>query len=172
MFRRMFRLLRDLCLILAVLVGLTGGSQVSSFIDAYAQRLGGAVDELDRQAAAHRDEAAAQNLTLEAYLERHETNADPAIRGSGRRISAMLVRLSALQEARAALEAAGPWSRPAVAMAHADSAVLANAYADWRPGLTIDPRWGAVGAGLAWALFWAVSMLLSCGLRRPRHRHP
>lgn len=168
MLRGMFRLLRDLCLVLVVLVGLTGGSQVSSFVDAYAQRLGGAVDELDRQAAAHRDEAAAQNLTLQAYLERHAANADPAIRGSGRRISAMLDRLSALRDARAALEEAGPWSRPAVAMAHADSAILANAYADWRPGLTIEPRWGAVGAGLAWALFWAVATLLAYGFRRPR----
>lgn len=163
-------MLRDLCLILVVLVGLTGGSQVSSFVDAYAQRLGGAVDELDRQVAAHRAEAAALNLTLEAYLERHRTNADPAIRGSGRTLTAMVVRLSELQTARVALESAGPWSRPAVAMAPADRDLLANAYADWRPGLTIDPRWGAVGAVLAWMLFWAVSTLLVYGFRGPRRR--
>lgn len=163
-------MLRDLCLVLVVLVGLTGGSQISSFVDAYAQRLGGAVDELDRQVAAHRAEAAALNLTLEAYLERHRTNADPAIRGSGRTLTAMVARLSELQWARVALESAGPWSRPAVAMAHADRDLLANAYADWRPGLTIEPRWGAVGAILAWMLFWAVSTLLAYGFRGPRRR--
>lgn len=163
-------MLRDLCLVLVVLAGLTGGSQISSFVDAYAQRLGGAADELDRQVAAHRAEAAALNLTLEAYLERHRTNADPAIRGSGRTLTAMVARLSELQRARVALESAGPWSRPAVAMAHADRDVLANAYADWRPGLTIDPRWGAVGAVLAWMLFWAVSTLLAYGFRGPRRR--
>jgi hypothetical protein len=138
-------MLRDLCLILVVILGLTGGSQVSAFVDAYAQRLGGAVDELDRQVAAHRSEAAAQNLTLEAYLERHRINADPAIQGSGRRLTAMVERLAVLRAARAELEAAGPWTRPVVALRHSDSDILANAYAEWRPGLTIDPRWGAVG---------------------------
>lgn len=161
-------MLRDWCLIVVVIVGLTGGSQVSSFVNAYAQRLGGAVDELDRQVAAHRAEAAAQNLTLDAYLERHRTNADPAIQGSGRRLTAMADRLSELRAARADLDAAGPWTRPAVALTHADSDILANAYAEWRPGLTIDPRWGAIGAVLAWMLFWAVSTLLVYGFRRPR----
>ncbi|WPZ35340.1 DUF2937 family protein [Thalassobaculum sp. OXR-137] len=168
----MFRMLRDLCLLLVVILGLTGGSQVSSFVDAYAQRLGGAVDELDRQVTAHRTEAAAQNLTLEAYLERHRTNADPAIQGSGRRLTAMVQRLDDLRAARAELMEAGPWTRPAVALRHSDSEILGNAYAEWRPGLTIDPRWGLVGAVLAWMLFWAVSTLLVRGFTTPRRRAP
>ncbi|MCR9072265.1 MAG: DUF2937 family protein [Alphaproteobacteria bacterium] len=163
-------MLRDFFFIAVVLVGLIGGSQIPSFVDAYAQRLGGAVDELDRQVAAHRAEAAAQNLTLEAYLERHRTNADPAIQGSGRTLTAMVARLAELREALAALNAAGPWSRPAVAMAHSDADILANAYADWRPSLTIDPRWGAIGAVLAWMLFWTVSTLLAFGFRGASHR--
>lgn len=165
------RLLRDLGLILAVILGLTGGSQIPSFVDAYAQRLGGAVDELEGQAAAHREEAAAQNLTLEAYLDRHRDNADPAIQGSGRRISAMFERLSSLHRARTALAEAGPWGRPATVLTHADGRILANAYAEWRPGLTIDPRWGGVGATLAWLLHWSVSTLLATGFRR-RSRAP
>ena len=164
----MFRMLRDLCLLLIVILGLTGGSQVSSFVDAYAQRLGGAVDELERQVTAHRTEAEAQNLTLEAYLERHRTNADPAIQGSGRRLTTMVERLEDLQAARTDLATAGPWTRPAVALRHSDSEILGNAYAEWRPGLTIDPRWGLVGAVLAWMLFGAVSTLLVRGFRRPR----
>ena len=167
----MFRMLRDLCLLLVVFLGLTGGSQISSFVDAYAQRLGGAVDELDRQVTAHRTEAAAQNLTLEQYLDRHRTNADPAIQGSGRRLTDMVDRLTYLQAVRAELQRAGPWTRPAVALRGADREILGNAYADWRPGLTIDPRWGLVGALLAWLLFWAVSALLVRGFRPPRRAH-
>lgn len=159
------RFLRDLGLLVVVVLGLTAGSQIPSFVDAYAQRLGGAIDELDRQVAAHRAEAAANGLTLEAYLQRHRANADPVIQGSGRRIAAMVGRLAQLAEAQAALSAAGPWSRPVTALTHADGQIMANAYDAWRPGLAIDPRWGGVGAGLAWLLHWCVAALLVRGVR-------
>jgi len=165
---RLVRGLRDLGLIVAVILGLTGGSQVPAFVDAYAQRLGGAVDELSNQVAGHRAEAATQNLTLEAYLERHRRNADPAIQGSGRRLGAMVDRLRTLEATRRALAEAGPWSRPVVAFAHGDVQILANAYADWRPVLAVDPRWGGLGAMLGWLLHGAVAALLGRGFRLRR----
>lgn len=163
-------MLRDLVLLLVVILGLVAGSQVPSFVDAYTQRLGGAADELGRVVAGYRAAAAGQDLSFEDYMTRHRGNTDPAIRATGGAIDWTVARLDTLEQARTALIQAGAWGRPGVAVLYADREILAAAYDEWRPGLAIEPRWGGVGALLAWLLHMAVSGLVSGGFGSRRHR--
>lgn len=157
------RFVRDLALILSVVLGLAAGSQVSSFVDAYAQRLGGAVDEAARSVAVFQDIAAKEGLTFKAYLNRLAISADRTAVETAKGIRELVERLETLRQAQAALSEAGPWSRPLSILFAADSEILENTYADWSPGLTIDPRWGGIGGVLGWLLHGLVSALLVRG---------
>ena len=160
------RVLRDLFLMVAVVAGLMAGSQVPSFVDAYAQRLGGALDEARRQVAGYETAAAGQGLSFDAYIARHLDSRDPVFQATGREIQNAVRRADALASLHRDLIAAGPWTRPVAALLDADPEILANAYRDWRPGWSVDPRWGAVGLALAWLVFLAVSALVRRGFGR------
>ncbi len=164
------RLLRDLVLLATVIAGLMAGSQVPSFVDAYAQRLGGALDEARRQVQGFEAAAVGQGLSFSAYLARHLDSDDPVFQATGREIQSAVARSRSLAARATALSAAGPWARPVVLMRDPDAEILANAYRDWRPGLSVDPRWGGIGLAIAWALHFVVAALLRHLLPRRRVR--
>jgi hypothetical protein len=139
---------RFLAVLIAGGLGLAAGPQAPAFTDAYLQRLGGATDELRRVMGGYEAAASAQGLTLEAYISRHATNADPAVRATAGVITASGARLERLATAQARLRASPDWWRPIVLLQHHDPEILAAAHAAWRPRLVLDPIWGAVGAAL------------------------
>lgn len=163
------RALRDLVFLAFVLSGALVGSQVPAFVDAYTQRLGGALDEARSTLAGFERAAASAGLTFDDYRRRLLENQDVAFRKTGEAVARLADRVAMLTALERDLAAAGPWSRPWVVARSHDRLILERAYEQWSPGLTLDPRWGAVGLALGWLLHAGVSGL--AGLVE-RHRRP
>lgn len=144
--------IRDLVFLLFVLGGLLAGSQVPSFVDAYGQRLGGALDEAYATLASFERAAAGAGLTFDDYRRRLNANDDTAIQKTGAAVDRLVVRVAELTALQQSMAEAGPWSRPWVVARSHDRTILERAYAQWRPGLTLDLRWGAVGLAFGWLL--------------------
>lgn len=150
-------MLRDLVFLAFVLTGAITGSQVPSFVDAYTQRLGGALDEARATLAGFERAAASAGLTFDDYRQRLTGNPDVAFRKTGEAIDRLARRVEALDALERELAEAGPWQRPWVVARSHDRQILERAYAQWHPGLTLDPRWGAIGLGLGWLLHAGVA---------------
>ena len=75
-------LARRLALAIAVLAGLIG-SQAPEFAQQYRQRLGGALEELNRIVSEFDTEVQRQNLSRAEALKRLEDNSDPLARERG-----------------------------------------------------------------------------------------
>jgi hypothetical protein len=86
------RALQELTLIVAILAGTIGGSQVPRFVQEYEQRLGGASQEADRQLAEYRRIAEATGQPFADYLRQLSGNEDPSVAATGRTITASEAR--------------------------------------------------------------------------------
>ncbi len=89
-------LARRLALAIALIAGLIG-SQGPEFAQQYRQRIGGALDELERIVAAFDAEAAGERLTPSEAVRRLETNGDPLARRRGEDIARTIDRARRLQ---------------------------------------------------------------------------
>ena len=88
---------RRLALAIAVLAGLIG-SQGPEFAQQYRQRLGGALEELNRIVSEFDAEVRRQNLTRAEGLKRLEDNDDPLARQRGEAMTAAIERARRLNE--------------------------------------------------------------------------
>lgn len=143
---------RDLVFLVFVLGGLLAGSQVPAFVDAYGQRLGGALDEARATLASFERAAASAGLTFDDYRRRLNASDDTAVHKTGAAVDRLVDRVVVLTALQQSMTEAGPWTRPWVVARSHDRMILERAYAQWQPGLTLDPRWGAVGLVLGWLL--------------------
>lgn len=166
------RALRDLVFLLFVLGGAIAGSQVPGFVDAYAQRLGGALDEARLTFAGFERAAAGAGLTFDDYRRRLLENPDLAFRKTGEAIDRLAERVALLAALERELATAGPWRRPWVVARSHDRLILERAYEQWAPGLSLDPRWGAVGLALGWLLHAGVAGTAALVERRRRPQWP
>ena len=91
-------LARRLALAIAVLAGLIG-SQAPEFAQQYRQRLGGALEELNRIVSEFDAEVQRQNLSRAEALKRLEDNADPLARERGEDMGEAIDRAAASQRA-------------------------------------------------------------------------
>lgn len=164
--------IRDLVFLLFVLGGAVSGSQVTGFVDAYAQRLGGALDEAQSTLASFERAAASADLTFEDYRRRLNASQDEAFRKTGEAVDRLVDRVVVLRALQRDLGASGPWSRPWVVARSHDFAILERAYEQWQPSLSLDPRWGAVGLGLGWLLHAGVAGLVGMVQRARRPQWP
>ena len=94
---------RRFALAVAVLAGLIG-SQGPEFAQQYRQRLGGALEELNRIIAEFDAEARRQNLTPAEGLSRLEDNADPLARQRGEDMAEAIDRAKRLSEQLQAID--------------------------------------------------------------------
>jgi hypothetical protein len=145
-------LLRDLAFLAFVLGGALLGSQIPTFVDAYGQRLGGALDEARATLDSFERAAAGAGLAFDDYRRRLAASEDVAFRKTGEAVDRLVERVAELTALQQAMAEAGPWTRPWVVVRSHDRAILERAYAQWRPGLTLDVRWGAAGLVLGWLL--------------------
>lgn len=159
---------RDLIFLVFVLGGAVLGSQIPSIADAYAQRLGGALDEARRTQVEFERAAATADLSFAEYRDRLRGSDDEAVHATGQAVEAVVARVERLATLQDAWVAAGSWTRPVIVALDHDRAILRNAYAQWRPSLTLDPRWGAIGLALGWMVHATVSGLIGLAGRRQR----
>ena len=102
---------RRFALAVAVLAGLIG-SQGPEFAQQYRQRLGGALEELNRIIAEFDAEARRQNLTPAEGLSRLEDNADPLARQRGEDMAEAIDRAKRLSEQLQAITSGSPAHAP------------------------------------------------------------
>jgi hypothetical protein len=160
---------RDLIFLVFVLGGAVFGSQVPVFVDAYGQRLGGALDELRDGIAGFEDAARNANISFEEYRVRLRENTDAAVQGTGTEIDRQVARAVTLSSQQRDLTDASIWTRPFVVLMRGDTRILSRTWEAWSPTLTLDPRWGLIGLFLAWLIHGSISALVA-GPKAPKRR--
>ena len=155
---------RRFALAVAVLAGLIG-SQGPEFAQQYRQRLGGALEELNRIIAEFDAEARAQNLTPAEGLARLEDNADPLARERGEDMAEAIDRVKRLGGQLEALTSGGPLIRLYVVARDFDPKIAQSTLDNYEPAAPLTL--GALAAaGLAAFWGWAATHLIAWPFRR------
>src|ERR1700677_4306808 len=146
-------LARRLALAIAVLAGLIG-SQAPEFAQQYRQRLGGALEELNRIVSEFDGEGRRQNLSRAEALKRLEDNSDPLARERGEDMDKAIERARRLNEQIHAMNAAGPLMRLYVVATNFDPEIAQSTLDNYEPAEPLSV--GALTAGGLAALWgWA-----------------
>ena len=155
---------RRLAWAIAVLAGLLG-SQGPEFAQQYRQRLGGALEELNRIVAEFDAEAQRQNLTPAAGLSRLEDNADPLARQRGEDMAEAMDRARRLNAQLEALTSDDPLRRLYVVARDFDPEIARSALDNYEPAAPLSL--GALAtAGFAAFWGWAATHLIAWPFRR------
>jgi hypothetical protein len=161
-------LARRLALAIAVLAGLIG-SQGPEFAQQYRQRLGGALEELNRVVSEFDAEVRSQNLTRAEGLSRLEHNDDPLARERGQDMLKAIDRDQRLNEQVQAMNSAGPLMRLYVVATNFDPEIARDTLDNYEPAEPLSL--GALLAGGLAALWgWAATLLIVWPFRRSRRR--
>ncbi len=155
---------RRLALAIAVLAGLIG-SQGPEFAQQYRQRLGGALEELNRIVAEFDAEARGENLTRAEALGRLERNDDPLARERGEDMRKAIDRDRRLSEQIEAMNSAGPLMRLYLVATNFDPRIARSTLDNYEPAEPLS--FGALAAGGLAALWgWAATLLIAWPFRR------
>jgi Protein of unknown function (DUF2937) len=157
-------LARRLALAIAVLAGLIG-SQAPEFAQQYRQRLGGALEELNRIVSEFDGEGRHQNLSRAEALKRLEGNSDPLARERGEDMDKAIERAQRLNEQIHAMNSAGPLMRLCVVATNFDPEIAQSTLDNYEPAEPLSV--GALTAGGLAALWgWAATRLVAWPLSR------
>ena len=130
---------------LALLSGLAF-SQAPEFAQQYRQRLGGAIDELQRQVDGFAADAGALGLTPEQGMARLAQSEDSLARLRGENAQRNVERLVRLREQDVAMRGGGALEMTLAILANPDLGVASGAYEDFKPALPLTSD-GAVCTG-------------------------
>jgi Protein of unknown function (DUF2937) len=155
---------RRLALAIALLAGLIG-SQGPEFAQQYRQRLGGAVEELNRIVAEFDAEVQSENLTPAEGLSRLDQNADPLARQRGEDMVETIDRDNRLKEQLQGMIAAGPLTRLYVMAKDFDPQIAQSTLNNFEPAAPLTFE-ALVAAGLAAIWGWTATHLIAWPLRR------
>jgi Arc/MetJ family transcription regulator len=139
-----------------------GASQAPEFAQQYAQRLGGALDELRAVVQAFDRDAAREGLDRQAGLRRLESSPDAFVARRGVSMAETIRRYEWLETQRAALESPNPFGRMAALASGLDGPIARRALESFRPAVPVTSEGfffalagflaGALGGGLIGAL--------------------
>lgn len=136
-------------------------SQFPEYAQQYAQRLGGAVDEL-RIITEEFDAAAnAAGMTRETALGRYTAASDDFLRGRGESMSHTFERYAELSATQQRLRGADAWERFTLLPEYMDTEIGARALEDFQPAVPVTPEGIAYGGG-----GFLVGYLVTSGLVR------
>ncbi|UMY17776.1 DUF2937 family protein [Methylobacterium organophilum] len=156
----MLRVIRTFGLALGVLGGAVA-AQGPEYAQQYAQRLGGAVDELRRAVATLDGDAQATGQSRDAALERLRRNSDALVARRGEAARYDIERLRALEAQQTALnEAASPLGRLLVVMRSPDMGLARAAYRDYQPAVPTTAD-GLIAGLVGFLATWAGWRLLA-----------
>jgi Protein of unknown function (DUF2937) len=153
-----------LALAIALLAALIG-SQGPEFAQQYRQRLGGAVDELNRIVAKFGAEAQRDNLTPAEGLSRLNQNPDPLARQRGEAMAETMDRANRLEGQLQAMASAGPLMRLFVMAKGFDPQIAESTLNTYEPAAPLTFE-ALMAAGLAAVWGWAATHLIAWPLRR------
>jgi hypothetical protein len=153
---------------LAVAIGLLcalAGSQLPEFAQQYRQRLGGAIDELNRMITQFDAEAAAESLTRAQGVDRLKTNPDALAQERGAAIEDDVARADRLKRQQEGFRIGGPLTRLASLIENFDPATASQAVKDYEPAVPITFEAFVIG-GIALVLGWSATHLCAWPIRR------
>lgn len=148
-----------LALFVGVLMGLTA-SQLPEYAQQYRQRLGGAIDELQKIVTEFDADSAREGLTEQQGIARLLENGDNFVRERGEQMNEVVQRLHALSSANAAMARAGPLGRLVVLTTDFDPLIARQAYASFEPAIPVTSEGfilGGIGLICGYALFRALT---------------
>lgn len=157
-------LVRRLAVAIGLLCGLIG-SQLPEFAQQYRQRLGGALDELNRTIAQFDSETAAQSLTRGQGVDQLKSNPETLARERGVAIEENIDRANRLARQQEAFQRGGPLTRLVTLIGNFDPATATKAIEDFEPAVPITFE-AFVIAGIALALGWGATHLFAWPIRR------
>ncbi len=166
----MFGVLRTIGLALGLLGG-TVAAQGPEFAQQYAQRLGGATDELRRVVTTFERDAAATGASREAALDRLRASGDPLAVRRGEAAREDMERLKTLTEQQQALAtASGPLGRMVALIRNPDLPLTRATYRDYAPAVPTTAD-GLIAGFLGFLATWGGWRVLSdVGRRLTRFR--
>ena len=160
--------LREAMAMMLALVVAIAASQVPAFVQQYQQRLGGALQEAQRQLGEFEANATASGLSFNDYVKRLSQNADPAVARTGETVGGAARRVADLGAQAQALADASHLLRPLVLAGRYDSELLAGTWRQFDYTLLLDPEFALVGLVLGWLIHRLLWTLLR--LFRPTER--
>lgn len=155
-----------IALFFALLLGVAT-TQMPEFWQQYRQRLGGAIDELSAIVAQFDTQAAAQNLTETAAIDRLEENPDPLVEGRGDEMQRLIARLTKLKRAAAAFNDPNVAGRWVILFETFDPYIARRAYETFQPAIPTTTEGflaGIVGFVVGGGLVHLIGLPI-------RHRH-
>jgi hypothetical protein len=153
---------------IAVAMGLIGGvvaSQGPEFAQQYRQRLGGAIDELQRVIQRFDTDAGANGQNRAGAIDRLRGHSDNLVSRQGDAMRANVERLERLQRHRQDFVDAGAFDRLVLLVRDADLDVAEATYRDFEPAVPATQE-GAVAAGAGLAAGWGLTLLIVGLFRR------
>jgi hypothetical protein len=157
-------LARRLALAIAVLAGLIG-SQGPEFAQQYRQRLGGALEELNRIVAEFDAEVRRKDLTRAEGLSRLEHNDDPLARERGADMGHAIERAQRLNAQIQAMNSSGPLMRLYVVATNFDPEIARSTLDNYEPAEPLSLG-ALMAAGLAAFCGWTATLLIAWPFRR------
>ena len=139
-------------------IGAVGASQAPEFMQQYAQRLGGALDELAAIVRSFDQDAAREGLDRRAGLQRMESSPDTFVARRGRSYGETIRRYERLEAQRAALESPNGFSRMAALVGDLDRDIARRAMENYRPAVPVTAE------GIAFALLGFLAGVFGGGL--------
>ncbi|HZH12025.1 MAG TPA: DUF2937 family protein [Microvirga sp.] len=168
----MSRIVRIIAFGLGILGGIVA-SQGPEYSQQYRQRLGGAIDELQRVIAQFDADAQANGETQESAIARLRSNPDNLVNRQGVAMQGNVERLERLRTHREAMMQAGPFARIALMLRDGDQDVMEAAYRDFEPAMPVTEE-GVISTAIGFVTVWGGLLLLAGFLRslfrRPRRR--
>ena len=123
-------------LLLALVIAIFS-SQLPEFAQQYKQRLGGAIDELNRIIQAFDADASQQNMDRAGGIAALEANVDPFVRGRGVQMHEIELRRAHLQKQLQDLQSPQPFGRFIALTENFDRAVATNVLSDFEPAVPV-----------------------------------
>jgi hypothetical protein len=157
-------LFRRFVLALSLLFGVVS-SQIPEFAQQYRQRLGGAIDELNRMMAQFDAEAAAQGLSRPSAIDRLKNAGDALTAQRGAAMDEDDTRLQRLNQQRSDFIQAGPVTRLFVFMRDCDPGIVSNTLHDFEPAVPTTSE-GFIAAAIGFFLGGGLLHLLAWPFKR------
>jgi hypothetical protein len=118
-------------------LGAVGASQAPEFAQQYAQRLGGAVDELKTIVENFDQDASKAGIARESGIKRLEGSSDTFVVRRGASIRDTIRRFEALQSQQAAMQASDVLTRVGAMVKDYDPQIASQAMKSFRPALPL-----------------------------------
>lgn len=161
-------ILRRIVFFLAILLGVAA-SQVPEFAQQYRQRLGGAIDELNRMLTEFDANAARLQMDRAAGIERLSRNADDFARQRGEQVRTDAERAARLETQLQAYRDAGPIWRLATLARHYEPEIARRAAENFEPAVPVTGE-GLAATVLGFLLGWLGGRALIAPVQRRRRK--